>query len=74
VQAWIYKNEAEVGRALEEKILAGVVKREDVWVTSKLWNNFHRADLVKKGLLESLEQLKVSYLDLYLIHFPVAFR
>ena len=73
-EAWIYQNEAEVGRALEDKIKEVVVKREDVWITSKLWNNFHRADLVKKGVLESMAQLKVSYLDLYLIHFPVSFR
>lgn len=73
-EAWIYANEHEVGRALEEKIAAGVVKREDVWVTSKLWNNFHRPELVKKGVTESLTNLRVSYLDLFLIHFPVAFR
>jgi aldehyde reductase len=73
-EAWIYSNEEEVGRALEEKIKEGVVKREDMFITSKLWNNFHRPDLVKKGALESLAALKCDYLDLFLIHFPVSFR
>jgi diketogulonate reductase-like aldo/keto reductase len=50
------------------------VTREDVWLTSKLWNNFHRPELVKKGLEESLTSLRVKYLDLFLIHFPVSFR
>ena len=73
-EAWIYENEDEVGRALEEKFAAGVVKREDVFVTSKLWNNFHRPELVKQGVLESLAKLKLKSLDLFLVHFPVAFR
>jgi diketogulonate reductase-like aldo/keto reductase len=53
-----------VGRALEEKFAAGVVKREDIFITSKLWNNFHRPELVKKGVQESLEKLKLKSLDL----------
>ena len=73
-EAWIYQNEDEVGRALEEKIAAGAVKRGDLFVTSKLWNNFHRPELVKKGVQESLAKLKLAHLDLFLIHFPVAFR
>jgi diketogulonate reductase-like aldo/keto reductase len=73
-EAWIYGNEAEVGRALEEKIAAGVVTREDMFITSKLWNNFHRPELVKKGIQETLENLRISHLDLFLIHFPVSFR
>eukprot|EP00931_Biecheleriopsis_adriatica_P056562 TRINITY_DN33515_c0_g1_i1.p1 TRINITY_DN33515_c0_g1~~TRINITY_DN33515_c0_g1_i1.p1 ORF type:complete len:328 (+),score=68.82 TRINITY_DN33515_c0_g1_i1:60-1043(+) len=72
--AWIYFNEGEVGKGLKECIDEGIVKREDVWVTGKLWNNFHRPELVKKGLQESLDALGVSYLDLYLIHFPVSFK
>jgi diketogulonate reductase-like aldo/keto reductase len=73
-EAWIYSNEDEVGRALEEKIASGAVKREDMFITSKLWNNFHRPELVKKGVQESLAQLRLSHLDLFLIHFPVSFR
>jgi len=71
--AWVYMNEDEVGKGLTESIAEGVVKREDVWLTGKLWNNFHRPELVKKGLQESLKALQVEYLDLFLIHFPVAF-
>ena len=73
-EAWIYGNEGEVGRALEEKISEGVVKREDMFITSKLWNNFHRPELVKKGIEESLASLKLKHLDLFLIHFPVSFK
>ena len=62
-EAWIYQNEDEVGRALEEKIADGAVKRGDLFVTSKLWNNFHRPELVKKGVQESLAKLKLAHLD-----------
>eukprot|EP00239_Pterosperma_sp_CCMP1384_P001786 CAMPEP_0197848224 /NCGR_PEP_ID=MMETSP1438-20131217/7992_1 /TAXON_ID=1461541 /ORGANISM="Pterosperma sp., Strain CCMP1384" /LENGTH=393 /DNA_ID=CAMNT_0043460367 /DNA_START=50 /DNA_END=1231 /DNA_ORIENTATION=- len=72
-EAWIYYNEAEVGQALAEKFEEGVVTRGDMFITSKLWNNFHRPELVKAGLEESLKALGLEYLDLYLIHFPVAF-
>eukprot|EP01060_Flectonema_neradi_P014998 TRINITY_DN2169_c0_g1_i1.p1 TRINITY_DN2169_c0_g1~~TRINITY_DN2169_c0_g1_i1.p1 ORF type:complete len:338 (+),score=77.74 TRINITY_DN2169_c0_g1_i1:48-1016(+) len=73
-EAWVYKNEAEVGKALKEKIEAGVVKRSDMWITSKLWNNFHRPELVRKGCKESLDLLGLEYLDLFLVHFPVSFK
>lgn len=72
-EAWIYMNEEEVGKALKEKFAEGTVKREDVFVTSKLWNNFHRPELVVQGVKESLDKLGLEYLDLYLIHFPVSF-
>jgi aldehyde reductase len=72
-EAWIYGNEEEVGRALKEKFAEGKIKREDVFVTSKLWNCFHRPELVKEGLMESLKKLQLDYVDLYLMHFPVSF-
>ncbi|MEO1300535.1 MAG: aldo/keto reductase [Cyanobacteria bacterium J06636_16] len=72
--AWIYRNEEEVGRAIRESIEAGVVAREDIFLTSKLWNSFHAPEDVEKGCRESLEALGVEYLDLYLMHWPVAFR
>eukprot|EP01063_Lacrimia_lanifica_P032724 TRINITY_DN563_c0_g2_i2.p1 TRINITY_DN563_c0_g2~~TRINITY_DN563_c0_g2_i2.p1 ORF type:complete len:324 (+),score=166.00 TRINITY_DN563_c0_g2_i2:751-1722(+) len=72
--AWVYFNEAEVGKGLAESVEEGVVTREEVWLTGKLWNNFHRPELVKKGLQESLDSLGVKYLDLFLMHFPVAFK
>ncbi|MEM9164887.1 MAG: aldo/keto reductase, partial [Cyanobacteria bacterium P01_F01_bin.4] len=72
--AWIYGNEAEVGRAICESISDGVVAREDLFVTSKLWNSFHAPDDVETGCRETLTSFGLEYLDLYLIHWPVAFR
>lgn len=72
-EAWIYQNEEEVGKALTEKFAEDNIKREDVFVTSKLWNCFHRPELVREGLNESLKKLQLDYVDLYLVHFPVSF-
>lgn len=71
--AWIYQNEAEVGRAICESISEGVVARDDLFVTSKLWNSFHAPDDVEKACRETLTALGLEYVDLYLIHWPVAF-
>ncbi|KAL4263967.1 NADP-dependent oxidoreductase domain superfamily protein [Pleurotus pulmonarius] len=70
--AMCYENQDEVGAALK-KVIPSVVKREDLFLTSKLWNTGHRPDQVEKELDETLAQLGVDYLDLYLIHWPVAF-
>ncbi|MEX0884226.1 MAG: aldo/keto reductase, partial [Cyclobacteriaceae bacterium] len=72
--AAVYQNEKEVGKALSEAFEKGWVKREDVFVTSKLWNNFHEESQVEKGLLQSMQDLQLDYLDLYLIHWPVAVK
>ncbi|KAG6866171.1 hypothetical protein C0991_007721 [Blastosporella zonata] len=66
--AWIYGNEAEVGEALK----ASKVPRKEIWLTSKLWNTFHAPEDVEASLDESLSHLGTDYLDLYLIHWPVA--
>lgn len=71
--ARIYCNQEEIGEAFEELFKDGVVKREDLFITSKLWNNAHKPELVEKAYNHTLKQLKLSYLDLYLIHWPVAF-
>jgi L-glyceraldehyde reductase len=62
--ARIYKNQDEVGRALQ-KTIPSVAKRQDIWVTSKLWNSGHRPGEVEKELDETLSQLQLEYLDLY---------
>jgi len=70
--AWIYMNEEEVGRGIAESIESGVLAREDLFVTSKLWNSFHAPADVEKGCKESLTALRLDYLDLYLMHWPIA--
>jgi alcohol dehydrogenase (NADP+) len=68
-----YRNEREVGEALQAGI-AGGIKREDIFVTTKLWNSNHRPDRVEAAFLASLDRLRINYLDLYLIHTPFAFQ
>jgi len=70
--ARIYRNQDEVGRALK-KVIPSVVKREELWLTSKLWNSSHQQGPAEKELDFTLSQIGVDYLDLYLIHWPVAF-
>lgn len=72
--AAIYGNESEVGDAIQEAIKQGIVKRENLWVTSKLWNNSHGQENVLPAIKKTLEDLKLDYLDLYLVHWPVALK
>ena len=72
--AVIYQNENEIGEGLQQCIKDGIVTREDLWVTSKLWNNAHKKEDVRPAIEKTLADLKLSYLDLYLVHWPVAFR
>lgn len=69
-----YGNEAEIGQAFSDAFAGGDVKREELWVTSKLWNADHEPRDVRPALEKSLEALKLDYLDLYLMHWPVALR
>ena len=66
--AEMYKNERDIGKALQELFKSGAVKREDLFVTSKLWTEHHPGDQVRPGLMDSLARLQLEYLDLYLIH------
>ncbi|MCC8088479.1 MAG: aldo/keto reductase [Rikenellaceae bacterium] len=72
--AYIYENEDIVGEAVEHLIRKETVKREDLWITSKLWNAFHKKECVLPAIERSLKNLRLDYLDLYLIHWPVALK
>jgi aldehyde reductase len=69
-----YRNEHEVGEALQEGLAAGKIAREDLFVTTKLWNTNHRPERVEPAFSGSLDRLRLNYLDLYLIHTPFAFK
>ncbi|MEY4298003.1 MAG: Oxidoreductase, aldo/keto reductase family [Cyanobacteriota bacterium] len=70
--ASIYGNEREIGAAIGEAIASGEVTREELWITSKLWCNSHGRENVEPALRRTLEDLQLDWLDLYLIHWPVA--
>ena len=67
-----YGNEAQAGEGFEGAIAGGAVTRDDLWITSKLWNNYHRPEHVRPALERTLKDLRTDYLDLYLMHFPIA--
>lgn len=69
-----YGTEKEVGEAMKEVFNAGKIKREDVFVATKLWNTNHRPERVKPAFEASLKKLQLDYIDLYLIHTPFAFQ
>ncbi|XP_055301506.1 aldo-keto reductase family 1 member B1-like [Sitodiplosis mosellana] len=72
--ARLYANEVEVGQAIQEKIKEGVVKREEIFIVTKLWNTDHEPEKVEKAARQSCEKLGLGYIDLYLMHYPVAFK
>jgi diketogulonate reductase-like aldo/keto reductase len=69
-----YRNEKEVGEAIQEVFKAGKIKREEVFIATKVWNNNHRPERVKPAFEASLKRLQLDYVDLYLIHTPFAFQ
>ncbi|CAO2595125.1 Aldo-keto reductase family 1 member C13 [Lemmus lemmus] len=72
--ALAYHVEEEVGQAIQSKIKAGIVKREDLFITTKLWCTCLRPELVQPTLEKSLKRLQLDYVDLYLIHYPVPLK
>ncbi|CAG2118825.1 unnamed protein product [Medioppia subpectinata] len=72
--AYLYDNEKDIGRALKHAFSETKIKREDVFIVSKLWHTFHSRPLVTEAIEKSLNSLGLEYLDLYLIHFPFGLK
>lgn len=72
--AAVYGNEVGIGNGLSEAFSEDLIKRNDLWITSKLWSNAHHPENVAPALKKSLDKLKLDYLDLYLIHWPMVIK
>lgn len=72
--AYIYDNEKIVGEAIDHLIKKGTVTRSELWITSKLWNSFHKRSQILGAIETSLTDLRTDYLDLYLVHWPIALK
>ncbi|AEX39089.1 oxidoreductase of aldo/keto reductase family, subgroup 1 [Corynebacterium pseudotuberculosis] len=68
--AALYKNEQEVGRAIHDAIASGDVTRDELFITTKAWNDMHGADKVQRAFQDSLTRLGLDYVDCYMVHWP----
>lgn len=71
--AFFYRNEKEIGNAFHDLFQRGVVKRDDIWITSKLWCTDHLPERVESACRQTLADLQIDCLDLYLMHWPMSF-
>ena len=73
--ALVYQNENEIGDALTTKLnsSSSALRRDEIFLTGKIWNSFHSAKKAREGLTRSLRSLQTPYLDLLLIHYPFGF-
>jgi D-xylose reductase len=69
-----YGNEVEAGQGIRAALAKGLCRRDDLWVTSKLWNTYHEPQYVRPAVERSLRDLGLDHLDLYLVHFPIALK
>uniref|UniRef100_A0AC34R3E0 NADP-dependent oxidoreductase domain-containing protein n=1 Tax=Panagrolaimus sp. JU765 TaxID=591449 RepID=A0AC34R3E0_9BILA len=72
--AQAYGNQKEVGEAIQKAISDGLVKREDLWITTKIWNTFHSYPAALKAIDDCLKEMKLDYFDLVLIHWPMGYQ